>query len=69
VFLKIVSIIKNRKDDAILKKIPIATILIASLFFLGNIIARSYLPAAITPKIEQMLIYRPYKPNSSAEKY
>ena len=57
-------------DFAILfKKKHIATIFNASLFSLGSIIAISYLPAAITPKIEQILIYNPYKPNSSAEKY
>ena len=43
--------------------------MLASIFFFGNMIATSYFPPATMPKIEQILIYKPYIPKSCGVKY
>ena len=67
--LKISRIKKHVIENIDVNRKHIATMFSASLFFLGNMIATSYLPAAIIPKIVHILIYKPYVPKSSAVKY
>ena len=58
----------NIENKNVIKKHSVK-VLTASISFFGNMIATSYFPLATIPKIEQILIYSPYTPNCSGEKY
>ena len=50
-------------------KTDTANMFTASIFLFGNMIAISYFPPATIPRIEHMLIYKPYIPKSCGVKY
>jgi len=69
VSLKIFNIEKERIENKNVIITDTANMFAASIFLFGNIIATSYFPPATMPRIEQMLMYKPYIPKSCGVKY